>query len=158
AMGRCAPIAIWLALIFAFVANSPAVARFDGFNIVTVPGHAYGMPSSHKSLVAAKRAGANTIAVVPFLWQRDPKHAGLVRGNGMPDGALRIAIREAHDLGLKVVIKPHVWVEGSWAGSVEPTSPEDWRAWFANYRVAMVELAKVAADEHAEVLCIGTEL
>src|SRR5690242_10578133 len=117
-----------LALVPAFAASAPAAAqRFDGFNIITIPVHAYGTPAARKTLVAVRRAGANTIAVVPFLWQRDPQHASLVRGNGMPDGALRIAIREAHDLNLKVVIKPHVWVEGSWAGSVEPKSDVDWR-------------------------------
>ena len=159
-MNRSGSIAVLLALLLSAVAAAPAAAaeRMDGFNIVTVPGHPFGVVSSHKSLVAAQRAGANTVAIVPFLWQRDSQHAGLVRGNGMPDGALRIAIREARTLKLKVVIKPHVWVEGSWAGSVEPKSDADWRDWFANYRAAVLQLAKVAADEHAEVLCIGTEL
>jgi hypothetical protein len=157
-MNRSGSIAALLLLSAMTAAPAAAADRFEGFNIVAVPGHSFGMASTHKSLVAAQRAGANTVAIVPFLWQRDSQHAGLVRGNGMPDGALRIGIREAHTLKLKVVIKPHVWVEGSWAGSVEPKSDADWKAWFANYRTAVLELAKVAADEHAEVLSIGTEL
>jgi hypothetical protein len=76
----------------------------------------------------------------------------------MPDAMLRLGIREAHALGLKVMVKPHVWVEGSWAGSVEPAAAEDWRAWFERYRDALVPMARLAAEEGAEALSIGTEL
>ncbi|MGH7124022.1 MAG: glycoside hydrolase family 113 [Stellaceae bacterium] len=76
----------------------------------------------------------------------------------MPDGELRLAIREAHALGLKVLVKPHVWVEGSWAGTVEPTTAEDRQIWFDRYRAALIEIARTAAEENAEALVIGTEL
>ena len=140
-------------------AGWPALAqRFDGFNVIAVPEHSYGSASAREALAAARRAGAQAVAIVPFLWQRDPQHAGVVRGDDMPDASLRLAIREAHGLRLKVLVKPHVWVQGSWAGGVEPASPEDWRAWFERYRAALVQIASVAAEERAEGLSIGTEL
>jgi hypothetical protein len=153
-MFRCA-----LALALTILAGVPASAqRFDGFNIIAVPEHPYGSPSARESLMAARRAGAQAVAIVPFLWQRDPGHVGLVRGDDLTDEALRIAIREAHAQGLKVMLKPHVWVEGSWAGSVEPGSADDWRTWFERYREALIPIARLAADEGAEALSIGTEL
>jgi hypothetical protein len=140
-------------------AAAPAFAqRFDGFNVVAVPEHPYGSASAREALTAARRAGAQTVAIVPFLWQRNSQHVGLVRGDDMPDAALRLGIREAHALGLKVMVKPHVWVVGSWAGAVEPTTPEDWRAWFGRYRAALLWIAQIAAEEGAEALAIGTEL
>jgi hypothetical protein len=132
--------------------------RFDGFNVIAVPEHPFGSATARQSLDAARRAGARAVAIVPFLWQADPQHAGLVRGADMPDDALRLAIRDAHALGLKVMVKPHVWVQGSWAGAVEPATPEDWRHWFERYRAALVPIARIAADEGAEALAIGTEL
>lgn len=76
----------------------------------------------------------------------------------MPDAVLRFAIRDARALGLAVMVKPHVWVEGSWAGAVEPQSPDDWRKWFEGYRAAIVPIARIAAEEGAAALSIGTEL
>jgi hypothetical protein len=56
------------------------------------------------------------------------------------------------------MVKPHVWVPGSWAGAVEPASPDDWRLWFDRYRAALLPIAQIAAEEGAEMLAIGTEL
>ena len=149
------------AVVFAFVFLTGAhvsAQKFDGFNVIAVPEHSYGSVSAREALAKARRAGAQAVAIVPFLWQRDPTHAGLVRGNDLPDAALRLAIREAHALGLKVMVKPHVWVEGSWAGAVEPASLEDWRVWFERYRAALLPIARLAAEEGAQALSIGTEL
>jgi hypothetical protein len=49
-------------------------------------------------------------------------------------------------------------VQGSWAGAVEPASPDDWRVWFDRYRAALLPIAQIAAEERAEALAIGTEL
>jgi hypothetical protein len=148
-----------LALFLADVPNAAARAlRYQGFNVVVVPEHPYGSPSARTSLTAMRRAGADTIAIVLFLWQRDSQHTGVARGDDMPDPALRSAIREAHAQGLRAFVKPQVWVEGSWAGSVEPATDEGWRAWFERYQAAVVDIARVAADEKAEGLVIGTEL
>jgi hypothetical protein len=76
----------------------------------------------------------------------------------MPDASLRLAIREARVLGFKVLVKPQVLVGGNWAGSVEPSSPDDWQAWFAGYQAALMQIARIAAEEGADALCIGTEL
>ncbi len=141
----------WLALTLVLAAGGPALAqRLDGFNVIAVPAHPYGSPGAGDALAAACRAGAEAIAIVPFLWQRDPQHAGLVRGEDMPDAALRLAIRQARAAGLRVMVKPHVWVPGSWAGAIEPVSPGDWRAWFERYRAALAQIAAVAAEEGAE--------
>jgi hypothetical protein len=72
----------------------------------------------------------------------------------MPDDMLRAAIRQVRAAGLTAIVKPHVWVPGSWAGAVDPGSEPAWQAWFADYRR---ELERIA-EEHAEVLAIGTEL
>ena len=114
-----------LALFLADVPNAAARAlRYQGFNVVVVPEHPYGSPSARTSLTAMRRAGADTIAIVLFLWQRDSQHTGVARGDDMPDPALRLAIRETHAQGLKALVKPQVWVDGSWPGrsSLPPTT------------------------------------
>ena len=137
----------------------PALSqRFDGFNVIVAPGHLFGSASARESLAAAKRAGAAAVAVVPFLWQRSPRHDEIVRGDDMSDAELRLAIRDARALGLKVIVKPHVWVDGSWAGAVDPPTPEARSLWFDRYRGEIARIARVAAEERADAFSIGTEL
>ena len=139
-------------------AGAAAEHRLDGFNVIAAPGDPFGGVAAKSSLADAERLGARAIAVVPFFWQSDPASPDLVRGKDMSDGELRAAIREAHALGLAVLVKPHVWVPRSWAGAVAMKSATDWRLWFANYRKALDRVARIAEEEKAEALAIGTEL
>jgi sugar phosphate isomerase/epimerase len=147
-----------LAMALLALAQPALAQRFDGFNVIVAPDHPFGSASARQSLAAAKSAGARAIAIVPFLWQRDPQHPEIVRGNDLPDGELRLAIREARALGLMVMVKPHVWVDGSWAGAVNPPTEQAWNVWFGRYRAEVARLARIAAEEGADALSIGTEL
>jgi hypothetical protein len=133
-------------------------AELHGFNVIVAPGHPFGGPSAQRALEQARDAGANAVAIVPFLWQPSPTSAAIVRGTDMPDDELRLAIRQARALGFFVTIKPHVWVPQSWAGAVAPEREDGWHAWFAAYRSAIEAIARVAAQEHADALAVGTEL
>lgn len=148
-----------LALACALALTAGASAqRLDGFNVIAAAGHPFGGASAHKALRAARALGAKSVAIIPFLWQSAPAADDIVRGSDMPDEDLRAAIRQARSLGFHVLVKPHVWVPTSWAGAVEPASDAAWQAWFARYRAELVRIARVAADEGADALAIGTEL
>ena len=147
------------ALALAMIGFGPAHGqRLDGFNVIVTPGHPYGSATAKRALAAAKRLGATTVAIVPFLWQAHPSDPGISRGQDMTDHELRAAIRAARALGLSVMVKPHVWVPESWAGAIAPRSEADWPAWFSGYRGALVHIAEIAAQENADALAIGTEL
>jgi hypothetical protein len=147
-----------LALALMMLATPAFGQRLDGFNVIGTPGHPFGSASSTRSLAAAKRLGATTVAIVPFLWQPRPADSGIQRGSDMSDDELRAAIRSARALGLSVIVKPHVWVPESWAGSIELHSEPEWQAWFAGYRGALSHIATIAAAENADALAVGTEL
>jgi hypothetical protein len=132
--------------------------RLDGFNVIATAGDPFGSTGADLALAQAKRLGATAVAVIPFLWQPGPASPDLVRGGDMSDDELRAAIRQAHALGLAVVVKPHVWVPQSWAGAVAMTSDADWQQWFANYQREITRIAQIAAAEKVEALAIGTEL
>lgn len=145
-------------LLEAVVATAAHAQRWDGFNIIAAQEHPFGSPGARQSLAAAKAAGATAVAIVPFLWQRAPEAAHIVRGDDMSDEVLRIAIGEAQALGLAVVVKPHVWVSQSWAGAVAPQSEGAWASWFADYRGELLRIASVAQAGRADAIAIGTEL
>jgi hypothetical protein len=156
-----------LTLAFAALSASPnhaaaqAVALttpFEGLNVIAAPGHPFGSDSAKLALRQAKELGARAVAVVPFFWQSTAASPYLARGQDMPDAELRAAVRDAHALGLAVMIKPQVWVPGSWAGAVAMDTAADWQEWFADYRREIGRVARIADEEKAEALAIGTEL
>jgi hypothetical protein len=133
-------------------------SQFHGFNFVAAPGHPFGGASAARALAEAKGTGADTVAIVPFLWQPTPASSAIVRGADLPDAELRLAIRQSHALGLSVIVKPHVWVPQSWAGAIAADQEDGWRAWFEDYGGAIAAIARLAAEEHAEAFAVGTEL
>jgi len=162
-LSRASPL-LALAILFGAIvwldARSDAAPqrRFDGFNVIVSPGHPFGSPSASVALANAKRLGAGTVAIIPFLWQSSPASPEITRGADMDDGELRAAIRAAHALELTVLVKPHVWVPQSWAGAIVMQSTADWEPWFANYQRELSRIARIAEEEKAEALAIGTEL
>ena len=162
-MGRPAEMFLRLAGVLPVVtmlasAGFASADRLDGFNVIGTPDHPFGSASAAVALARAKRVGATAVAIVPFLWQSSPSSFDIVRGADMPDETLRTAIRQARLAGFVVIVKPHVWVPQSWAGAVAPTSESDWRVWFAGYRRSIESIGRIAAQEHADALAIGTEL
>jgi hypothetical protein len=115
--------------------------RLDGFNVIATPDHPFGSASAERALIAAKRLGGITVAIIPFLWQARPSSPDIRGGNDMPDDALRQGIRQARKRGFSVVVKPHVWVPESWAGAVEPKSEQSWGTWFFRYRGELERIA-----------------
>ncbi len=107
--------------------------------------------------------GMNAISQTPFAWMRDPREPELGFGGergwwGERKEGVRFLLHHARQRGIATLLKPHVWLHGSWPGDVEMRSEEDWTAWFASYREFLLDWARFAAAEGVEGLCIGTEL
>ncbi len=147
-----------LLIVSATGAGAAPLPRLDGFNMIAVPGHPFGGADAGRAIARAKQFGAKALAVIPFLWQSAPASPHIKRGSDMPDEELRAAIRQIRAAGLRAVVKPHVWVPQSWAGAVAPASEDDWRQWFVAYETALLHIARVAAEEKAAALVVGTEL
>src|ERR1019366_6452758 len=83
----------------------------------------------------------------------------MARNSSTPtDAAVKQAIQEFHNKGIKVMLKPHVDVNdaaSSWRGNINPSDPD---TWFSNYTQFMVQYAQLADSLGVEMLCIGTEL
>ncbi|MFC5282090.1 glycoside hydrolase family 113 [Pedobacter alpinus] len=71
---------------------------------------------------------------------------------------LRTNVKQAHEAGLKVMIKPQVWMQrGGWIGDFDLNTEEEWKIWEADYEKYIMYFAKLAAEENVEMICIGTE-
>lgn len=124
-------------------------------------------PVERRHLEAAAAIGADWIVQTPFGWQRRHNEPELVLATsghlwGETDVGLEETNRLACDVGLKVLLKPHIWLgrddEGKWLGDIAMTSEADWKLWWENYRRFMLHYAALAEREKMAGLCIGTEL
>jgi len=120
--------------------------------------------------------GVNAISQTPFAFMRDPRQPELGFGGlegagarkdskgggggwwGERDEGVRFLTRAARAHEIATLLKPHVWLHGSWPGDVEMSSEADWQSWFASYREFLLGWARFAAAEGIEGLCLGTEL
>lgn len=105
---------------------------------------------------------ANWIAITPYAFS--PGNSPQVSFNnnrhwwGERKEGVIVTINYAHNLGLKVMLKPHVWVRGQgWAGDFQLNTKDQWDQWGEAYSNYILSYAKVADSLNIEILCIGTE-
>jgi len=123
----------------------------------------YHAPGIGPRLDALARLGADSISLMPFAYQPDPRTPELRFLNGSPTSETDVGVihaaRAAHARGLSVLWKPHIWVShGSWPGEVEMTSAADWAAWWRDYRRYILHHAFLARYAGAEMFSVGVEL
>jgi len=79
------------------------------------------------------------------------------------DDDLLHALGTARELGLKVMLKPHLDLnadETHWRGDIGTgfVDEAEWAAWFQAYEVMIVHYAELAEAQQVEQFCVGTEL
>jgi hypothetical protein len=78
---------------------------------------------------------------------------------GEGDEGLAQTAAWARELGIRTLLKPHLWVRhGEWPGDLEMQSEADWATWFAAYERFIVHYAEMAERTGMEAFAIGTEL
>jgi serralysin len=112
--------------------------------------------SSARQTLAAAHANWSGVLLTWYMPDRPATSIAPDSQRTPSDGALTAAIGDLHQLGVKVMLKPHVDTsDGSWRGSI---TPSDANAWFASYSAYMTQMARFAEQQQVEMLCIGTEL
>ena len=119
-----------------------------------------------------KSYNVNWISQTPFGWQNgyDNPQIGTnrdieARGGrvfwGERDQGIRATTMASRKLGIKTILKPHIWLRdknGKWRGDIAMKSEDDWELWFEEYTDFILHYAKLAEELEIEMLCIGTEL
>jgi hypothetical protein len=148
------------ALLSAAAAAAPAtaarVASRRGVNLVETGAAPFGSDLALQSFRRAAAMGANSVALIPFLWQPNAASADVTMGDALPPARLAAGISQARTAGLRVIVKPHIWVPQSWAGAILPQF--GWPAWFEAYGKQLLMLARLAQTEQVDELVIGTEI
>ena len=75
------------------------------------------------------------------------------------DARLGEETRAAHRRGLKVALKPHLWLDGgAWQGALAWRDDDSFRRFFASNRELLLGYARLAERERIDLVVIGTEL
>lgn len=109
-----------------------------------------------------KQLGANYVAVIPYAYCRpgnpEVKYDYPRQWWGETVEGARQTIEYAREKGLKVMLKPHLWVGGEgWPGSLSFDNEVDWGTWQSSYTDFILRYAEIAEAMDVEVLTIGTE-
>ncbi len=137
-------------------AAPPAIWR--GANIEQADRYPLGGAEAQRSLRMLAGLGADSVAYTPYLWQPTAASAEVVRGSDTPDAALAAGIRQAREMRLKVLVKPHLWVNNARPGEARMADDAGWRRWFTAYNAALVPMARAAQEAGAEAFSIGSAI
>jgi hypothetical protein len=106
--------------------------------------------------------GTNAVSITPFSFMRDPNKPiplPFSHGSGAENDECVIhSANTAQELGMSVMLKPHIWLGRSWPGEIEMKSDDDWKKFFGYYESWILHYALLAEMYDIETLCIGVEL
>ncbi len=138
-------------------ASEPIAGKMNGLTFVAPP-----RQLTENPIVALQAIGANWIAVVPYAFTRLGMPDVHYNTHGKqwwgetPEG-VRTCIEMAHAGGMKVMLKPQVYIPGSWPGSLDFDKTEDWEKWEAAYEKYILPMAVLADSAKVDLFCVGTE-
>lgn len=121
----------------------------------------YGSELAHQSLEKIQSIGGNAISLIPYTGTREknqPHPFGFSTGaGGENDASLVHAFHAAQRMGMKVMLKPQVYVRGGWPGDVEMENEADWQKFFDYYRRWIRHYAMLAEIHEMDIFCVGVE-
>ncbi len=146
-------IACWVVL----GAPQLSAAKIGGVSVVSPP-----QKVDETWVQSVKKLNAGWVAVMPYAFgsagvsslKFDQDHQWW----GERFEGIQTIIHQAKSQGLKVMLKPMVWVQGSWAGGFDLQTEAQWREWETQYRRYILRLTAIAVQENVDMICIGTEL
>lgn len=116
---------------------------------------------SHNPFLKMADVNAKWVAVVPYAFTPDDKPRVFFGNNhqwwGETPSGVRHTIELAKQSGMRVMLKPQLWLHHGWVGDLEYTNESDWKSWESDYKEYILEFARIAELTGVDLLCIGTE-
>ncbi len=124
----------------------------------------FGWKKDNQTVIADLiRNNVEWVAVTPFFYQKSEQTKVMTTPEEVGkwsrrDSSFINSIKQLHDKGIRVNLKPHLWMSEGWRSNVNFKTDAEWANWFESYRKNMIHYAKIAALTKVELLCVGTEL
>lgn len=129
-------------------------------------GSGYGSKPSQVMHSHLKDVGYDTIQLNTFAYIKDRRQTKIFFDGDptMADKFVEKEIRNLHQSGFKVMLKPHIWIGGwrfdsdNWRSKIDFSDLKKREDWFLNYTNFILSQARLAERNHVEVFVVGTEL
>lgn len=131
---------------------------YQGVNYLQTESVSHNSFTGMQSLRRIKKNGANAIAIIAFMQQEKASASSIMASPAVTDHQLIQAIVDAQDIGLRVILKPQILVEASWAGEINPGADLGWEQWFDHYQQLILNYADIAQRFKVKTFVLGTEL
>ncbi len=119
----------------------------------------YGSRRAARVLESFPAMGVNAVSLQPYAFLPRPAQPVLRLFTDESDEALDHATFIARRAGLRVTLKPQIWLSwGRWSGDIAFTIPADWESWWAQYRQWILHYARLAELNGTGLFVVGTEL
>jgi hypothetical protein len=118
---------------------------------------------NNSTFESLKENNINAISLIPYAFV-DIDQASVSYNNerqwwGERSEGIRASIRKSHEYKMKVMLKPHLWVNHNfYTGDLDFSTEKEWKHWEADYEKYILDFAKLAEEEKIELFCFGTEL
>ncbi|WP_405412816.1 glycoside hydrolase family 113 [Maribacter sp. Asnod1-A12] len=129
----------------------------EGYSIY----NGYGSQKATESLLKQKNMGSNAMAIVPYTGINDintptPLHFSDNAGSENDDAVVH-AVSMASNMGMYTLLKPQIYVGGSWPGGIDMPTEEQWNKFHDYYYRWIRHYAFLAEIHEMDALCIGVE-
>ncbi|KWX56727.1 hypothetical protein ASJ79_02130 [Mycobacterium sp. NAZ190054] len=137
-------------------ADAQDIGQQRGFALPTFLVTGYDGPDVEQSLREIKALGANWVQFNPAWYQDGRTSSRILRtSKSVSDAGQERAIQLAHQMGLKVLLKPALNLEGVGSNHI---APADHETWFGAYTEFITHYAAMAQRLGVEQFAIATEL
>ena len=117
----------------------------------------------NSTLEDLKNNHVNAISIIPYAFVNVDDATIHYNDNhqwwGEKTEGIRASAKMAHDFKMRVMLKPHLWVNHNfYTGDLDFTSEIEWKHWESDYEKYILDFAQLAQEEHIALFCFGTEL
>ncbi len=159
----------FLVVIFSLILSMQIVqagiqtSKQKGIAYVSWTANEYTRPDADLALAHLRATGADWISLLVTQYQDIITSTTIYTTTATPtDASLIHAISQAHSLGLKVMLKPHIDLSNDpkhWRGQIGQGFTEaQWLVWFTSYQSFINHYAQLAQVYGVDQFCVGTEL
>jgi hypothetical protein len=119
-------------------------------------------PFKATPIMDVKAVNADWIAVIPYAFTKVGEAKVHYKSDGgqwwgeSPKG-VRITIDSAQKAGVKVMMKPQVYVPDGWTGGLDFKTDAEWESWEKDYVAYIDYFVKIAIEKNVAMICVGTE-
>lgn len=122
-------------------------------------GYEWATPEMNSTMDELKSLGVSWIAIHPYARIRE--NGSIKFRDNLDQFHIVTPLQWSAEKQMPMMIKPHLAYWGTkfdWRGDIDFDTPEKWQRFFNDYKKWMAVQARIAEQNNASVLCIGTEL